>query len=117
MDTAEISTNSDTQMTCGGQESICVGDSTAESCTHNVVVTATCSEVANDEGVNETYIRIQNNGMPNHCWRSMSIGMTTAVYRELDFSVKWNPDVYGELNYEASQFSSESDTSNILCDL
>jgi hypothetical protein len=63
-----------------------------------------------------TYIRVQSNSMPNHCWISTFIE-NVVVYSGYDFEVVWNADVYRILNYSTDDFNSQSATENIMCDL
>ena len=114
MANGSISTDSSRQVTCTGTESICAGDDTktnAATCVHNYVLTVTCSEVS---GV--TYIRVQSNSLPNHCWTSTFL-QNVVQYQTFDFEVIWNMNVYGTLNYSTTDFDSQSSTENILCDL
>ena len=66
MNTADIAGSTDRTLTCTGEESVCTagteGDKQA-TCTHNYSLCVTCSTIDS-----ETYIRVQNNGLPNHCF-------------------------------------------------
>lgn len=67
-------------------------------------------------------IRVQSNGMPNHCYSVVQSPNQSLVkndqnypiYKNLDFTVRWNPDVYGVLN--VSPFATAAAASTLLCD-
>jgi hypothetical protein len=59
---------------------------------------------------------MQTNSIPNHCWRTTFIKNVT-LYQTFDFTVTWNANVTGILNYSATQFSSATNTDTILCDI
>lgn len=69
----------------------------------------TCSTVDN-----ETYIRVQTNGFPNHCYHAIN---ANPVSLHLDFSVKFNMDMTGITNYSAEDIDSVDKTSELICDL
>jgi len=48
------------------------------------------------EQSNETFIRVQTNGMANHCFFA---DINAASEKEIDFSVKFNKDMAGSMNY------------------
>lgn len=69
----------------------------------------TCSSVDDD-----TYIRVQTNGFPNHCYHATN---ANPVHLNLDFSVKFNMDVSGIENYSAEDINSVDKTTELICDL
>lgn len=114
MATDDIATAADRTLTCSGDDSVCVGDERGTEnavCAHNYVLCVTC-----EERDSVAYIRVQANGMFNHCWRSNHLG-ASGQYRTYDFETVWNPDVYGKMNYGSTHFEDTNDTENILCDI
>ena len=79
--------------TCTGDASICVGGSASNkqtTCTHRFALCVTC----NTDADGDVAIRLQSNGMVDHCWRSATVD-NVAEYQNYDFTVKWNADVFG----------------------
>lgn len=62
----------------------------------------------------EVYIRVQGNSLPNHCSDSK---VNTAVDINVDWKVKFNPDVTGVMNYSESDVNTQEDTTDLLCDI
>lgn len=60
-------------------------------------------------------ITVDSNGLPNHCFYDTTPNTAEAI--DNTWTVNWNPDVTGKLNYQASDFDSESKTTEILCDI
>ena len=60
-------------------------------------------------------IKVQSNGMPNHCFSSKVDNFATP--EEIEWQVVFNPDVSDILNYEAYDFNSQVKTTEILCDI
>jgi hypothetical protein len=54
---------------------------TTNYCTHQRKLCVTCRQSSDST----TYIRVQTNDLPNHCY-----AVTTPSYQTLDFEVKWN---------------------------
>lgn len=69
----------------------------------------TCREEAS-----EVYIRVQSNGLPNHCINST---VNNAVAMEQEWEVIFQPDMTGVKNYEASAIDTEAKTAEVLCDI
>jgi len=83
-----------------------------KTCSHQHVLCVTCSAEADST----VMIRVQTNALPDHCWRTSFIP-TVAQYKNDDFTVTWNANVAGFLNYSEADFSSTGDTESILCDI
>ena len=60
-------------------------------------------------------IQVNSNGLPNHCFSDKT--PNTAQPKELTWTVNWNPDVKGTMNYAESDFDSVEKTTEVLCDL
>lgn len=92
----DISAHEGTTLSCVG-EARCPGISGVETYTssspcefaHKLCVT--CEEDGGD-----VYIRIQTNSLPSHCFYAMLTDVTSS---DVDFRVKFNTDVTGQLNY------------------
>jgi len=59
-------------------------------------------------------IRVQTNGLPNHCFQS---ALTNAKSINTDWEVNFNPNVSGKINYAAADVDSASKVSSLLCDI
>jgi len=68
-----------------------------------------CEEVS---GV--VYIRAQTNGLPNHCFHST---FNTATDIENEWTVVFNADMTGIMNYSDADFDTSAETDEKLCDL
>ena len=93
---------------------MCAGDETLTnkaSCEHKHVLCVTCAEEAG-----EVRMRVQTNSLPDHCWRTSFI-RNVPSYTNKDFTVTWNADVRGVLNYTEMDISRVSDVDVLLCDL
>ena len=78
-------------------------------CTWTRKLCVTCYEDGSD-----VRIRVQTNGLPNHCTTST---VNNGEPQETDWSAVFNADMTGIDNYSDSDFNSESKTTEILCDL
>ena len=78
-------------------------------CTYERKLCVTCYE---ESGT--TYIKVQGNGLPNHCFHS-SVNVSIAM--EHEWTAVFNADVSGEDNYTSSDFDSSEKTDEILCDM
>jgi len=87
-------------------------DASESTCTHVAFTCVTCKEV---QGI--VKIRVQSNNMPQMCWQTSTGNPNVASYQIVDFSVTWNKDMTGVVNYPASSWSTQDDTTNILCDI
>ena len=61
-----------------------------------------------------TYIRIQSDGMPYHCWTWLEGQSMPAKKTYIDFKVRWNH--YWQNSYESEDFDTNEKTDAILCD-
>lgn len=104
------------QMSCTGQMR-CPGSSdtslktytTSSPCRYSRKLCVTCLTKNN-----ETYIRVQTNALPNHC-HTHKINIASA--QQIDFTVKYNADVAGVLNYAANDVDSVEKVSELMCDI
>lgn len=55
--------------------------------------------------------------MPNLCWSTSDKNPNVAAYENIDFTVTWNKDVTGVMNYSAKSFKNHNAVENILCDI
>ena len=61
-----------------------------------------------------TYIKVQANGLPNHCFHSV-VNVSSAM--EHEWTAVFNADVSGLENYTSSDFDTSAKTDEILCDI
>ena len=94
-------------MICPGGTAALTYDSNAP-CEFARKLCVTCSEV---DGV--VRIKVQSNGLPNHCVTTIE---SAAAPVEKEWEVNFNPDTIGEQNYSTTDFSSSEATDAILCD-
>ena len=78
-------------------------------CTFTRKLCVTCS---NNAGT--VKIRVSGNGLPNHCFYST---MNNSAEMDVDWSVVFNQDVNGVMNYTEDDFDTSVKTDEILCDL
>ena len=79
-------------------------------CQYQRKLCVTCSEVGG-----EVFIRVQTNGMPNHCFNGL---LNAPSEKESDFTVQYNPQVDVNVQtYSESDVNSVEKTSELLCDL
>lgn len=62
----------------------------------------------------EVMVKVSSNGLPSHCINSI---VNNPVAMEHDWIVRWQPAVEGTNNYEASDFASVTQATEILCDI
>ena len=102
-------------MSCTGTSLRCPGGTgasdftTGSPCIFSRKLCVTCSETG---GV--VKIKVQANGLPNHCFNST---VNNAVASENTWEVNWNVDVSSIQNYQTTNIDSEAKTSELLCDL
>jgi hypothetical protein len=87
---------------------VCPNGEVADECTFNRGLCISCR--ADDEEI--VYIRVQTNGMPNHCY-ALNEDDVAPLYMEIDFEVVWNwyPE---ETQYTFAKTQIDYDV--ILCD-
>lgn len=83
----------------------CVGTTFGTDCTWDRQLCVTCSTSG---GV--TYIRVQTNGLPNHCYATSSV---TPVSLSVDFKVIWNWETTSEI-FSVADTQDEAD--DLICD-
>ena len=71
-----------------------------------------CVSCYDNSGV--TMVKVQSNGLPNHCYNSV-IGYPTSI--ENEWTVAFNPNVVGVENYTAADVDTSAETDELLCDL
>ncbi len=84
---------------------LCVGTLTGSSCAWNRKLCVSCTDVSGT-----IYVRVQSNGLPNHCYYSPNIGI---MELDIDFQVKFNVDVTNNIFNSAN---SQTDINNLICD-
>ena len=69
----------------------------------------TCAEIS---GV--VQIRVQTNSFPNHCFMAAT---SNPVASNSDWTVNFNPDVTGKIQYAATAIDSSAKVTELLCDI
>ena len=86
----------------------CVGNEQGSTCTWTRKLCVTCSEVNND-----VKIRIQSNGLPGNCYSIPQV--VTMTETEIDFEVKFNPEIDSQNPRNVATTQSELD--QLVCDI
>eukprot|EP01062_Namystynia_karyoxenos_P040521 TRINITY_DN2953_c0_g2_i4.p1 TRINITY_DN2953_c0_g2~~TRINITY_DN2953_c0_g2_i4.p1 ORF type:complete len:861 (+),score=167.19 TRINITY_DN2953_c0_g2_i4:69-2585(+) len=96
-------------VTCSGV-GMCAGDDTGSSCVWHRRLCVTCSEAGG-----EVRIRVQSNGLPDHCYTSPKIA---PVALDVDWSAVFAPGVDPEVAASAATAPTTQDQVNdLLCDI
>jgi hypothetical protein len=68
------------------------------------------------EQLDKVYIRVQSNGMPNHCYSANRHPLQYYPdYKIIDWTVEWNPDVYHDVNYGSGRVDTQAEVDDTLC--
>ena len=59
-------------------------------------------------------IRVQTNSLPNHCFQG---GVANPSASNTDWTVNFNPDVTGMIQYAATAIDSSAKVTELLCDI
>ena len=82
--TVDLTSVASSTFTCNSDVGLCAAGTTS-SCAWSRQLCVTCSEINS-----EVYIRVQSNGMPNHCYY---VSLFEPSAQSVDFSVLWQWDV------------------------
>lgn len=110
-----ITSHAGAEMACTGTMR-CPGGTTSATfavgseCKWTRKLCVTCSTTA--AGV--VQIRTQTNGLPNHCFQG---GVSNAAAKNTDWTVNFNPDVTGMIQYAATAIDSSTKVTELLCDI
>ena len=103
-------------MSCTGNSVRCPGATgrptnytSGSPCTWTRKLCVTCSERNN-----KVYIKVQTNGLPNHCINST---VNNANPEEREWEVRWQPPVNDIINYSTDSIDSSAKTDELLCDI
>lgn len=79
-------------------------------CTHQMKLCVTC------EQTDKVYIRVQSNGMPNHCYSANYYPLQYYPdYKIIDWTVEWNPNVYHDINYGSGRVDTQTEVDDLMC--
>ena len=82
---------------------------TSSPCEFTRKLCVTCSETNG-----QVYIRAQSNQMPNHCFQATN---ATPTPINSDFTVLFNRDVTGQVNYAETSYDTSAEVTELLCDI
>jgi len=71
--------------------------------------------VSCDDSSGTTMIKVQSNGLPNHCFSAVLNTIPAAF--EYEWQAAFNADVSSIMNYTSANFDTSAETDEILCDL
>ena len=110
-----LATHTGATVSCEGSNIRCPGATDSQSytkrnpCTWTRKLCVTCRQDGSD-----VFIRVQGNGLPNHCINSTT---NNAVANELGWEVIFQPDMTGIKNYESTDIDTDAKTDELLCDI